>query len=293
MLARGARPLARASPLRDTSRVWTHSTVPCALTAENLLQVCTHLAMWHESAAEISHMHARCFSEQRNRVGCSAAPLLNINLPFFCVLSLQLHVCNVWQDAGRAPDQPRGSWEREKLGRHLITGPHQMLELFTHRAWNFVCGEMIYNFTLTAGGGGERERDAEKGEKYISSVFSLCQQIPEWFPGFDYFSFYDCNNTEGARERDESDEEHLVFSWVEELEAMVLCRCRVCMSPQNHYGTPRRPGHRARVYQRRSAIHQFLFWGKAKIDGACSQSWGLSGMFPVVAQGQQKPGFPY
>lgn len=100
---------------------------------------------------------------------------------------------------------------------------------------------MIYNFTLTAGGGGERERDAEKGEKYISSVFSLCQQIPEWFPGFDYFSFYDCNNTEGARERDESDEEHLVFSWVEELEAMVLCRCRVCMSPQNHYGTPRRP----------------------------------------------------
>lgn len=172
MLARGARPLARASPLRDTSRVWTHSTVPCALTAENLLQVCTHLAMWHESAAEISHMHARCFSEQRNRVGCSAAPLLNINLPFFCVLSLQLHVCNVWQDAGRAPDQPRGSWEREKLGRHLITGPHQMLELFTHRAWNFVCGEMIYNFTLTAGGG-ERERETLRKGRNTYLVFFL------------------------------------------------------------------------------------------------------------------------
>lgn len=42
---KGGRPLARGSPLRDTSHVWTHSTVPCALTAENLLQVCTHLAM--------------------------------------------------------------------------------------------------------------------------------------------------------------------------------------------------------------------------------------------------------
>lgn len=116
----------------------------------------------------------------------------------FFVLSFQLHVCKFWQDAGNALDQPKGSWEREKLGTHLITGPHQMLELFTHRAWNLVCGEMIYNFTLTAGGKqGERdsERLKKKGNTYL--VFFLCQQIPEWFQDFDYVSFCCCNNLEG------------------------------------------------------------------------------------------------
>lgn len=57
---------------------------------------------------------------------------------------------------------------------------------------------MIYNFTLTAGGK-HGDRDTENGGKYLSSwgfffVLSLCQQIPEWFPDFDYFSFCDCNN---------------------------------------------------------------------------------------------------
>lgn len=108
---------------------------------------------------------------------------LNTRRSFFffffpLVLSLELHVCNVWQDAGKALDQPRGGFlPREKLGTHLITGPHQMLELFSHQAWNFVCGEMIYNFTLTAGGK-HGDRDTENGGKYLSSwvlffLFSL------------------------------------------------------------------------------------------------------------------------
>ncbi|KAI4831542.1 hypothetical protein KUCAC02_001079 [Chaenocephalus aceratus] len=46
----------------------------------------------------------------------------------------KLHVCTVWQDADNASDEPWGSGETEKRGTHLITGPHQMLEVFTHRA---------------------------------------------------------------------------------------------------------------------------------------------------------------
>lgn len=40
--------------------------------------------------------------------------------------------------------------------------------------------------------------------------FFLCQQIPEWFPDFDYFSFFDCNNLEGGR-KNRGGEEHLAF----------------------------------------------------------------------------------
>lgn len=32
------------------------------------------------------------------------------------------------------------------------------------------------------------------GEKYLSSAPPPHQQIPKWFPDFDYFSFSDCNN---------------------------------------------------------------------------------------------------
>ena len=93
---------------------------------------------------------------------------------------------------------------------------------------------MIYNFTLTAGGKqGERERDTEKGWKYKSSLllfffllFFLSQQIPEWFPDFDYFSFCDCNNLEEeekqTNKKNRSDVEYLAFSWVMSLGAMVL-----------------------------------------------------------------------
>lgn len=44
------------------------------------------------------------------------------HFPFF-VLSLELHVYNVWQDASRALDQPRGGGEREKLGTCLTARP--------------------------------------------------------------------------------------------------------------------------------------------------------------------------
>lgn len=70
-----------------------------------------------------------------------------------------------WMSSGEAG---RG----RNLETHLITGPHQMLQLFTHQAWNFVCGEMIYNFTLTAGGK-HRERGREReGLKYKCIFFS-------------------------------------------------------------------------------------------------------------------------
>lgn len=57
---------------------------------------------------------------------------------------------------------------------------------------------MIYNFTLTpAGKQGERGREKLKSGEIKMFVSFLCQQIPEWFPHLDYFSFCDCNNLDG------------------------------------------------------------------------------------------------
>lgn len=129
---------------------------------------CAHNLWCDMNAPQRFHMYRRLSQKKRE-------PAKYFIYLLIFVLSLQLHVCNVWQDAGNALDQPRGGCEREKLGTHLITGPHQMLELFTHQAWNFVCREMIYNFTLTAAGKqGERET-----EMWRTIFFSLCQQIPE------------------------------------------------------------------------------------------------------------------
>lgn len=197
---------------------------------------------------------------------------------FFClVLSLELHVCNVWQDAANALDQPRGGWEREKLGRHLITGPHQMLELFSHRAWNFVCREMIYNFTLSTGG---KQGDGDAENVHLVFIFfplSLCQQIPEWFPVFDYFSFHDCNNR--ARCKNWSTEENLVFS--------VVAGWGPIVHPDAVL---------AWIYKIIAAHHRQLHagWFESEICSMCSQSGELSGkFFSVVAQGQREPDFLY
>lgn len=66
-------------------------------------------------------------------------------------------------------------------------------------------------------------RDTEKrgmGDKnvgFFSLFLSFCQQIPEWFPDFDYFSFCDCNNMWGG-----GNEEYLALSCIVGLAAVVL-----------------------------------------------------------------------
>lgn len=61
-------------------------------------------------------------------------------------------------------------------------------------------GRWFIILVLLQGDNGERERErnTEKGgNAYL--VFLLCQQIPEWFPNVDYFSFCDCSNTKGRK----------------------------------------------------------------------------------------------
>lgn len=160
---------------------------------------------------------------QTCRTGWARAALLNINLLSFSVLSFQLHVCTVWQDADNASDEPWGSGETEKRGTHLITGPHQMLEVFTHRAWNSVRGEMIYNVSLTAWWK-QRRRDCtwenaqHKLNGFQTLIISHSVIVITW-------------------RQSSSDEENLAFSLGAGVGGNGPCWCFVCMSRHNHYCT--------------------------------------------------------
>lgn len=148
-------------------------------------------------------------------------------------------------------------------------------------------GRWFIILLLLLGENTERARDRERewGRAFeIRMYFFLCQQIPEWFPDFDYFSFFDGNNLEEKESR--GGEEHLAFGRAVGLGAMVLADIMFAwvykiirgnrhimeshIAWRSHMHLPLHGG------QQLSAIHQFGFREKLKLMVCCcSQSGGL------------------
>ena len=123
MLARGARALGsglavtRYKPCLDTLH-GSHVHSPQRISFR-----CAHtLRCDMNPPRRFSHMHARCFSAQRNRVECGAAPLLNINLPFFFppfFFCVSYHFCCMCVTFGRMLAGLRISPGEAGRGRNL------------------------------------------------------------------------------------------------------------------------------------------------------------------------------
>ena len=182
MLARGARALGsglavtRYKPCLDTLH-GSHVHSPQRISFR-----CAH-TLWCDMnpPRRFSHMHARCFSAQRNRVECGAAPLLNINLPFFFppfFFCVSYHFCCMCVTFGRMLAGLRISPGEAGRGRNLEGTSSQdptrcwscspiEHEILSAGRWFIILLLLLGGGGGGGGGGGERERLCERGEMHI------------------------------------------------------------------------------------------------------------------------------
>lgn len=115
---------------------------------------CVHTLWCDMNPPRRFHMR-RCEMNSRGGRGSWLGLFYFFFLPPFLFLSYHLSCMCMMFGRMRAElwINPEAAGRGRNLERASPQDHHQMLELFSHQAWNFVFREMIYNFTLTAEGG--------------------------------------------------------------------------------------------------------------------------------------------